>query len=741
MIQKWSRIRAVIALFGTISILAVAPSPTWAQSPAPSPSPSPSPSWYDGFNARLGYWSGELGLGYMSGQTSMGSSNGVASVSTVSAFNESMRLSNSNFYILSPRLFTGSASLDLQFNQGQTGGSGDTGAMRGEAIGYSFDGAILGDKPYPARVFANLSRNQMLQPFGGLTVGTSETRGAQFTLHNDSIIKDWGYPWFDANLGIREGKSQSVTTSFGRSLSIREQHRTLDFVANKGFETADLRLDYQLNDQIDPDFSQSNFQSNAFNLAYNLDFGPTLNRHFDSKLEYISRNGVSPSTTISNTESLHIGHYQNLSTDYQYGFNQQTSAESSTTAQNGGFTVTHRLYQNLVTSVGVNGNQTTLPNGSTTTYGGSLSQSYSHSLPGKGSFSANWSGGYQLSSNKLSTPSISFTENLRTPACVLSNCLLNNVDDGNGVLLKYPFVVGDLWVVAVSAVGGRRTLVVGTDYIVTAVNNWAKVTPIVIPGIPWFNNPGDMLEVTYKYQVDANLESATTTSAFGMGVDYRWIDVSFGHQQSTPKLLNQATSQFVQSTQKNFARIGLRGSLLKMSTNASLDIESNKAPADANDRVRFDAGLNWEIQPETRLFLNVNASTLKNTLPTQYTTLSRSALSSLTWPNTSLTLGVSSRETRYIWPLQRTDSSLSARSSFNLFWFTGRGWSNMASVSWSGNRENAAPTETLVQASVQSSIRRGKLSLTANLALGEWQRLGSRSTNRSFNISAVRQFR
>jgi len=687
MIQK--RICAMTTLAVIISIMPI--KSTGAQSP--SPSPSWYESWYDGLDARLGYWSGSLGLNYMNGQQSMSSPNTNSSTTTTSAFRETLKIANSGFYILSPRLFTGNLALDLQLNQDKSSSSGHDTAVEGKAIGYAFDATFLAEKPYSASVFANHSQIQVLQPSGGRMVGINENRGAMFSLRQDSILNDWGYPWITANLGIQEGNNQNTTTSFGHSLTTDEQSRTLNFTASKGFETADLGLNYQFNDKRNALFSQGNFQSKAAGLAYSLDFGPTLNRRFDSTLNYMTRNGVAPSTTISNSEHLHIDHYQNLNTDYQYGFNRQTSDSISTTLQNGAFTVSHQLYQNLSTSAGVSASQGTMPNGSTSSYGGQLSQGYSHSLPKKGNFTANWSGSYQLSSNNLSSSSISVIDEAHTAPTPFGA--------GMGFQLSHDFAVANNIEVTNVRGGGRIPLTAGQDYYVINENNQITIVPLIGSLLI---SPGDPLTVSYTYQVDANLKLASTSSGFGMGVDYRWISISFRHQQSKQTPLSQSSSLFLQNTRQNSVRIGLQGTLLEMPANASMDWENSESTHTAYDQSKLGGSLVWVIQSNMRMIFSLNG-----------------------------------RDTKYTLPDQRTNSSRSARSSFN--WFTEEGWTNTASLDWSNYKGSTTPSETLVQAIAQSSITRGRLSLHANLALGEWLRNGSRSVNRSFNVSIVRQFR
>lgn len=686
MTQKRKPIFAVTTLAVITAIMPAASSSAWAESE------SQSQSWFDGFDARLGSWSGALGLNYMNGTQSMSSDNASGSKSTNSLMRETLKITNSGFYILSPRLCKGSMELDLELDQEKNGGTGSSTATKDKVIGYAVDAEFLGEKPYTASAFANRNQNQVLQSLGGRMVGTTENRGARFHLRQDSILNDWGYPWVEANLGIQEEHNSNVTTSFGHSLSSDEKSRTLDFNASKGFETADLGFNYQFNDMRNQVFNEGNFQSKAAGLNYSLDFGPTLNRRFDATLNYLTRNGAAGSTTTSNSEHLHIDHYQNLNTDYQYGFNQQTSGGISTTAQNGSFTVSHQLYQNLHTSAGVSGSRATMSNGSTTSYGGQLGQGYHHSLPGKGNFSMNWSASYQETSNALSVSSISVIDEAHNAP--------NPFGAGVGFLLNHSFAVATSVVVMNVRNGSRIPTTAGVDYAVINENNQITIVPLAGSLLIL---PGDPLVVSYNYQVDANLKYASKSSGYGMAVDYHWISVAYSHQQSAQTPLSATSSLYLQNTQQNSVQINLQGTVLEMAANAGMDFDNFKSTTSAYERSKLTSSLIWEVQSNMRMIFGVNAS-----------------------------------ESQYTVPDQHKNSAYSARSSLN--WFTAEGWNNTASIDWSTHKDSGMPAETLVQAIAQSSITLGQLSLTANVALGEWQRSGSRSTNRSFNIGLVRQF-
>jgi len=651
------------------------------------------PSLFDGIDARLGSWSGALGFNYMDGTQSMSGASSSGAKQTNSLMRETLKIVNSGYYLLNPRLCQGNMELDLAFDQDKSEGSGSSTTTKGTVIGYAIDAEILSEKPYTASLFANRNENRMLQPFGGLMVGVNENRGAIFRLRQDSILTDWGYPWFEASLDLHEDHNSSTTTSFGNSQFNDQTSRTAALSASKGFETADLDFNYQYNDVINPEFKEGNFQSRAAALTYSVDFGPTLNRRFDSMWNYLVRDGTAGTTTMTNSEHLHIDHYENLNTDYQYGYNYLSSGNVIDTVQNAAFSVSHQLYKNLFSSAGVNGSRSTMQDGSTTSEGGHLGESYHHSLPGNGNFSMSWSGSYQLDANNLSSSSVLVIDE--------AHFAPNPFGAGVGFLLNHNFAVASSVVVTNVRGGGRIPLTVGIDYDVIDENNQVKIVPLAGSLLVL---PGDPLVVNYSYMVDGNLKYSSLSTGYGMMLDYHWVSVSFNHLQSTQKPLNGSSSIYLQDTLQNTLQVNLQGTLLDMETNANMGLENFESNTSVYRRSKLSSSLIWGLQSNMRAIFGVNASDSNYTVPTVH-----------------------------------TDSTRSARSSLN--WFTSDGWNNTASIDWSTYKDNGTPPETLVQAIAQSGITLGLFSLNASIALGEWTRDGNRSTNKSFSINIVRQLR
>ena len=684
-------------------------------------------AWYDSLYVGLGSWSAEAGLQYMNGKQTSTAANGDSASSKTNAFGESMRVGNSGFYVLSPLLFTGGLSVDLQLNQDKGSGSGIESSTQGRAAGYAFDGTFLSEKPYPVMVAAHRNQTRTLQSYGGLSVGSNKSRSVTFNLHPDGIFNDWGYPWTEGKMEISQEHNQNTTNSFGQSLVLDEESKTFNFNASKGFETADLQFFFQNNDRVNHQFNQGNFQSKAAQLNYSLDFGPTFNRQFNAKLGYQSRNGQSSASTWTNSESLHLDHSKKMSTDYSYDAVQLTSGNATSLAQNVRSSVSHQLYQNLHTTAGINAGQTRLLSGSTRAWGGQVGQGYNHSLPGKGTFIANWSAGFQSNRNQLDSPTVQVTDEAHTPPTPLTARI--------GFLLNQRYV--DLASIRIFNVkgGGRLPLSQTADFDVLTEGNQTRIVPLATSLLV---ADGDPLLVSYTYQVDPNLESNTRSRSYGLGVDYRWINLSYGHAESNQTPVNQNTSKFLQSSRQDYVQMGLQGVVMGKAANANATLEDNAGDNLANRQLKFRSGLVWN--PQSDLHANVDAllSLASHTLPDSHTTQLMSVQSALHWYDRNLVFGLHSSRSSYQGLAPHTDNVLALRAALD--WQGDDDWMHSVSTDWSHHSDTSQPADTLMQVSAKSTVTLGKLSLSMNAALGQSQRGGNRSVNRSFNISAVRQF-
>lgn len=672
-----------------------------------------------------GQWSGALELGFdHSGQSSQSAGGGASS--SGQRFRETLRVANRGFYLLDPRLVNASLGLQINLNQARDSGAGAGTRSAGTVIGYNFNASILETKPYPVTLYANRNQSQSVQSFGGRVEGITENRGISVRLEENSMLKDWIGPWFSAELRARQEHAQDTTTFFDRVSRRDEMRRTVDIMARKGFTTADLGFRYQMSEQSNRLLAQAGNRSQNADLYYSLDFGPGLNRHFDSSLSYATRGGLTPTSVVAADGHLRLDHYRNLSTDYSYGFNRQQTQGLNADRHSGSVSLTHELYQNLTTTASVSGSRYIVPAGLLTSYGGQLNQNYRHSLPGNGRLNMNWSGGYRLDTSQLSVGLIGVNREKHTASTAFA--------PGVGFFLDNAFaVISSISVVNVRA-GASIPTTAGIDYEIVEEGKRVRIEPkfgsVLIA-------PNDPLEVGYDYQVDPSLKYETQSSGFGAGVDYRWIAVSFQHRQSAQKPL-AGEGRFLTSTSSDTVRLDLRGTWQDLETEASASHSRSTSTMfldeQRENRTQFDLRGGWHE------FDGQGSAVFDQYRATLLAYDRRSLVSTLTWRarhDLNLVFSANASDVHYLTP-ERQDATRSARASLN--WNESGGWTHTAFAEVRIHNDGVAATDTVMQLGARTRWQLGKLSLVAGLAFDRWARGGTRSNSQRFDISIVRAF-
>lgn len=682
-----------------------------------------------------GRWSGALGMNYI--QSGFSSGNDDRSVTgATQTLQETLGVQGNGLYVLDPRLVKVDLGLNLSHNQSNYSslaeGSSSEGGTTDRVLGYNLDANILSNKPYPAKLYANRIQNQTSHNFGGLTVGTNENRGFSLQLKEDSLLNEWGGPWFSALLSASQQRSQSTTTYFERIFRSDQTYRSVAVSADKGFKTADLHFQYQAHQQSNALIEQpSNLSQNA-SLIYSLDFGPGLNRTFSSSLFYAASRTPEPFNILTASETLHIDHYQNLSTDTSYSLSREETGGIVSVSQDGSFSVSHTLFQNLSTSASLNGNQSNIPAGTMTFYSGQISQNYRHSLPGGGSLGLNWSGGYQRSSNALNSGAIPITrEPHPAPA-----------EFAPGFQLNKPFVMVDS-IKVFNVKNGVHELLPASAYKILEEGNFVRIAPIYLD----INDPNplikpdDKLEVEYTYQVDARLENETRDLGYGINVGYGWIAGGYQHQQTEQNPLT-GESRFLSSSQTDNVNLGLRGVVLGLPLSVS-----------ASHSRGISRGFYGQVQEDfTRLSVESSGrafgmdargnASMDRFRGSRLGYDLRQLTATLLWrpdsTNWNMTFGANASSMHYLMP-ERQTSALAARASFN--WDASGGWVNSAFAEVRSNDDSLLSRQTALRLGGRTSFRLGKLSLSSGVYFDHMTSGTSKANSQSFDVSVTRAFR
>lgn len=619
---------------------------------------------------RLGTWGGEVQLGYGSDRQQARTEGGVTSDFAHQRYREQLTIRNQGSYFVDPRLVTGNLALTFGLFQDQERSDGSLNSRQGKLIGYATDFTFLAEKPYSGTLYANRTQNFATQPFGGHTDLTYENHGAVLRLREDSILRDWGVPYFSSNLRVYQENITESTTSLGQTFQRNELRNVLSVDGHKGFETSDLDLRYEFTDHNDAAFPLGAFQTQMASLSYSLDFGPTLNRRWDSRLNYYSRTGLSPTTFLTADEHVRIDHFKNLSTDYRYLLTRIDTQAGTTTTHNGIFHLQHRLYRNLTTNALLSGLRQELPDGVVTGYAGQLDFNYRRGLPRDGRLFASAGGRYQLNDNDLGASQINVIDAAFSAPSPLGG--------GAGFLLEQPFVIASTIVVVDTRGGARLPTTLGMDYDIVPEGNLIRIVPLPASLVI---QPGDPLAVSYSYRVDRSLKYTTASWWLRSGVDFRWIAFSAGHEQTDQTALSGGSSQFLENRRNDTAQLDLRGAWKMAEGQVGAAYQRYNATFLAYTRQRFNQHASYRPGNNFALAFNAEES------------------------HTDFTL-----------PLRQSDTR---SAQLTTTWLAPGGWWTTALLGRRVYKDSLSPTETVNEAKAQARKTYGKLMINSAFTRGD----------------------
>jgi len=494
----------------------------------------------------LGQWNASLQGDYEYENQNSSSPNSSLS-STRNRFDEVMKINNNGIYLIDPRLLTGDAGLNLDLYQEQDRFShANSTSMDGLLWGYNLDTTLFSQSPENINVYANQNQGVSNSAFGGRTTADSSNYGLLAQVLEDSVLKDHGIYYFSSRLSVRQEQFDEKTTQLDSTFKLDQTRDIVDYVAEKGFQTADLRFHYEFDNEHDGGDYHLAFQTQNFNLHYDKDFGANLNRHWDSDINYYDRTGTGGQQRfLFVNQRLRIDHYENLFSTYQYQLqNNDDQQQGSTTYQYGLFELNHRLYQNVTQILDLGGTRQTVTGGNITNYWIGLSNDYTHKLPLQGIFFLDTLGQYEIQENNVSSGLIPVIDESH-PA----------PQNDTPFTLDNTFVLTNT-IVVIDTKGGTTRLPTtrNIDYDVIQLGNLTQIkripTSLVI-------NAGDSLVVSYTYEVPANARFSTTTKAVSVGVTFPWVDFAYSYQAINQTLLSGQGAQFLVDQTTNTFTLGL----------------------------------------------------------------------------------------------------------------------------------------------------------------------------------------
>ncbi len=606
---------------------------------------------------RLGEWEGEIesGVDFARQDTKTGAQPfSLESTRT----EEKFRLRHLGASLWDPRLLRFSLGGTFGLSQEWQQTEASSASRHGTLWGYDFFASILPEGAYSLNLFANRDQSFLSRELAGRTEVRSENRGATLfarRLYIPSLLS------FRQELHEAESRTAGIT---GR----REEHRNiLTYDGQRGWVDSETRLRYEFIDSSDQVIRNLGYQSHEGSFYYSQDFGPELNRRWDSWLRFFTRTGVVDVTTLNVDELLRIDHTEQLWTDYRYFFTRTDTQGGATNTHIAAFNLNHRLYESLTTTFGLDNTFQTLPGGWKVTARSRMNFLYTKRLPADGRLNVGLGGGFQYDDNR-------FREGL-----VVQETHTATTPFALPIQLRNPFVIVESIVVTKTALGADtlvdcplhpsvpRVLVLGVDYTVRTVGDITEIVPRacsgVIPGI----NRGDTIAVDYRFRAPP-LSFTTGNWQANLSVDYRWIRPYFIHEQSNQSLLSGRDGRFLDDVRSDTLGTELRYDGQRV--RASLVGEGRWFSSDrvSYNSLRSNQFVSFSILPELTLSLSGDQAFFDFSKPDRQTLtiMARATLTYIPGPDLFVDTFVGSRWLEdTLLPTERvTDVGLRARWFF-----------------------------------------------------------------------------
>ncbi len=565
--------------------------------------------WEGGF--QLGKWGAEtLGSYHWDDQTH--ETAGQPRISTASnRYDEELQIRNEGFYLIDPRLLIGALGINLDFFQEEDRFENQSNSSNGIALGYDLNTTILGEEAYPSILRANRRQFTLDRDFGGRTEITNSLLEGSIRLREKNPLNDYGLYYFKSSLDVRRDESDQETRGRGRTYKFNQARNAISYLADKGFQTADLKFRWDFSDvETNSGGSHLGFQSQRFSLDYGLDFGPTLNRRWDSRVNYSTRSGSrgTGDSFFWGSEELHIDHYENLSTSYLYSLSHFDAEGTSSTGQVGQFRVDHRLYDNFSHGFALGGALQTFPNGDITSYWVGADSGYSHSIPWGGTFSLQNGGQYQINENNLASSQVLVIDEAHTAPASFGASV--------GFTLNNTFVITSSISVVDTRGGGRIPTEVNVDYQVVQTGSQTQIFPLPTSLII---EPGDPLAVSYIFQIPGDARYSTISRSINAGLNFSWIQLSFGHSDIWQTLLSGQGGGFLTNQTTDTAQIGVAHSLGPVEASGNAVWEKIEGNLERYTRVEFAQYLTYRPRWDTVLNMSGFESLIDYKLPKRQT--------------------------------------------------------------------------------------------------------------------------
>jgi hypothetical protein len=512
---------------------------------------------------------------------------------------ESFIVRNDAVSVLDPRLFTSSLALGFLLQQERQASPDHASSENGHLLNYSFDGVFLPESAYNTRVSALRNQSTYIAPSGSTTDSVYQSGAIAFHMREDNFLRDreWLY-YFTGNVRVEQQRERQTTRSAGQEYRQDDRRGIFAVDFQDGGQTSDTSFQYQYNKLDNYAYAAGSYASHSANLVHSLDFGPTLNRRWDSRINYYVRSGDADGATLKSvdvSEFLVIDHNVERSSNYSYQLNRQDTAFGVSTAQSGIAQLIQQFYANLTLDGSVLAQRASLPDGSITTTGLAGSGNYRHRLPFEGNVQVSLGLGRADTSSHVAAGLVQVVDAVYA--------VPEAVGAGSAILLKDRNIVAASIVVVVVKGGTRVTAALDLDYSLRIDGDRTSIVPFPASAVM---QPNDPLNVSYSYEVSPDSKYRTDSRSVFVNLEWPWIGGSFTHDETDQRALAGTDTTLLLDQRRRNASLWVRGGWDYVAARASAALNRYDSTRLAYTERRLDQYVAWLVRPNLQLNLSAD---------------------------------------------------------------------------------------------------------------------------------------
>ncbi|MDH3673056.1 MAG: hypothetical protein OES46_18155, partial [Gammaproteobacteria bacterium] len=512
---------------------------------------------------------------------------------------ERVTIRNRGAYVFDPRLLTLNLGVTFARSQedteSQTNGTLFKDDSDDDLSGFDFYAGVLsGSDTFSANVFANRSEFTLNREFAGRTDIDVENRGATFSARRLPI---------PSTLTIRQELNDEESRTGPIVTATDERRDIVTYDGQRGWNNAVMVLKYESVDKSDdvrPDFD---FESDEARVDTSLDFGPALNRRWDSRIRAFSREDFSEEDRLDFDQRVLINHSERLRTQYRYELDDTERPGGDVTTQTASFNLNHQLYESLTTNLLITASNDSFDDGDRDIHLASVNLGYSKRLPRQGHLNAGLGLSTQEEEDDFDEAFVAQEPHTFATPFALPEALDNpNVIESSVDVTK---TVNGPAVPGCGVFPVPIPLVEGVDYTLSTVGSTTEIVPLpcslTTPGI----NPGDTIAVDYRFtRGGAPVTFTTDQTRADFSVDYGWIRPFFSYQRMDQDLVSGSDDSFLTDQESDTIGVALRYDRTRLRANFLVAVEDFESDDQTYEEVRATQFLRYAFKPGLSLTVN-----------------------------------------------------------------------------------------------------------------------------------------